>query len=154
MFHIWISIDYHFSFNFEYFYSIIERVFTGLSWCGPLFRITVQYNWGFSNVIKFDQLSQFSFNNFIGNDGDFLINIEDNYQADLSYVNIINNINLNFFFQFYPDTSESSSIIYTFDNLAFFENKVNPKSDKIIFTNATPIRQFTLENCLFEYSDR
>lgn len=115
---------------------------------------TVQYCCGFSYVTQLSQQSQLSFINLNGNDGDFVIDIEIFYQYPPSYINIFDNINLNFFLQFSPDTGPQSYIIYKFDYLTFFENKANSQSGKILIANDNSIRQFTLENCFFEYSEQ
>ena len=88
----------------------------------------------------------------IDNDGDFLIDIKNVlWQANIKNVNIIENKDLNFFFQYKsPDTSDQDH--FTYENFAFFGNRPRGGTSIVKMSNPCCGQPFVLSNWVFDWS--
>lgn len=94
----------------------------------------------------------FQFVNLVENNGDFLLDFNEKPGGQISFVNIVRNFNLNYFFYFesiYNSPLQGDPFIII-DNFAFFENRPNQDANVILITNQISEIQFKLQNCLFD----
>ncbi|KAK8896154.1 hypothetical protein M9Y10_014048 [Tritrichomonas musculus] len=114
-----------------------------------------QQSFGFTFLTTSNN-QKFKYVNYIGNDGDCVMEIPFKAYLDISSVNVINNVNLNFFFYNDPDGPQSSESgvdhKIVCQNFAFFGNQKSSLTDRIKVANALVSYQFSLVNCFFDYS--